>query len=258
MENMIHHGSNDPVYIKKISLTVWTLRDEIETRIHEKLQEVGDENAENIDLIQIQDEYTRKPANPNNVISLIPEKALDDSEDEMAKAMAEAANETTVEEAAATESENPENKPETENTQDNNVIYIASERPSIDEARLGKGKTVLSEINMERMFFFTNKAFSEGQSIVIQFNIPKTFIMNADVLYCRPYNIKSRIISENNYRYRVVVKFSFLKDGERALLRQFLQSVEPTIIVNDVKMENDGQEESSGGDGIDDLSDLGL
>jgi hypothetical protein len=47
---MIHNSSNDPVLIKKISLKVWSLRDEIESRIKSELDEnpEGDPNIENI------------------------------------------------------------------------------------------------------------------------------------------------------------------------------------------------------------------
>jgi hypothetical protein len=64
---------------------------------------------------------------------------------------------------------------------------------------------------------------------MVQFCIPKTFILVADVLYCRPFSLKSRIISENNYTHRTLVKFNFTREGERALMRQFLQSIEPDL-----------------------------
>ena len=106
------------------------------------------------------------------------------------------------------------------------------------------------------MFFFSNKAFTEGQSIVIQFCIPKTFIINADVIYCRPFNIKSRIISQNNYTHRMLVKFNFLKEGERALLRQFIQSIEPDVS-KVVKKAAATEEDADEGD-FNELDDLGL
>jgi hypothetical protein len=109
---------------------------------------------------------------------------------------------------------------------------------------------------MEKMLFFSNKAFTEGQSIVIQFCIPKSFIVNADVIYCRPFNIKSRIISQNNYTHRMLIRFNFLKEGERALLRQFIQSIEPDV----TKVIKKPSAESSDEDGSDfnELDDLGL
>lgn len=242
---MIHHSSSDPVLIKKISLKVWTLRDEVEARVKEKVEALQDQEVGEVDLSDLKEAYTKKSAPDANVIALAPAAPLDDSEDEMKRAMEEAmggqdaanSEENTTAETNTEDSESADNNAEpvnnnvtslfAGNNSENNLVDIKVEMPPLPEEKIFKGKTVLAEIGMDRIFFFTNKLFTEGQSIVIKFEIPKTFIMNADVHYCRPFNLKSRVISQNNFQYRVMAKFSFLKEGERALLRQFLKSVEP-------------------------------
>lgn len=248
---MIHNSSSDPVLIKKISLKIWSLRDEIESRIQTKIEsgEVAPELLENV-LSELRSEYTKKTPVPDNVLQLKAGDELSNDEDAMARAMAG----EDVEEASATEESA---KAEAVlNSDDDNLINIATEPPSLSEDKISKGKSVLSEIDMEKMLFFSGKPFTEGQSIVIQFCIPKTFIVNADVLYCRPYNNKSRIISQNNYSYRMLIRFTFLKEGERALLRQFIQSIEPDLskIVKKVEKESSDSGDSEFGD----LDDLGL
>lgn len=257
---MIHNSSSDPVLIKKISLKIWSLRDEIEARIQQKL-EAGEIVPESLEtsLKELRHQYVPKKKD-NNVINIATDNPLPaEGEDDMEAAMAAAINgeDPDVGEESSTEVS-------TEDIPDNVVALNAHPKeievdivpPSLDEAKIWKGKTVLSEISMDKMFFFSNRAFTEGQSIVIQFCIPKTFIMNADVLYCRPFNIKSRIISQNNYTHRMLVKFSFLKEGERALLRQFIQSIEPEVQKAVKKIEKD--ESDSGDSGFDELDDLGL
>jgi len=91
------------------------------------------------------------------------------------------------------------------------------------------GSSLLAEININEMFLFSSQNFLIGQSIVIEFNIPLQFIINATIFYCRSYNMKSRIISNNPLPYRVGVKFALTKQGERTLLREFLQSIEPDL-----------------------------
>lgn len=254
---MIHNSSSDPVLIKKISLKIWSLRDEIEARIHDKIE--AGTPSEDLDLIQIRAHYTPKHLQTDNVLSLKPTSDLDTGEDEMARAMAEVESEEAL--------ETPLDKAENDNVVDlsppsnvvsidQNIISISLEAPNIPEDKVSKGKTVLSEISMEKMFFFCNKPFTEGQSIVIQFCIPKSFIVNADILYCRPFNLKSRIISQNNYTHRALIRFNFLKEGERALLRQFLKSIEPDA----TKVEKKADVAKGEADGSDfgDLDDLGL
>ncbi len=242
---MIHNSSNDPVLIKKISLKIWSLRDEIESRLKSELEK-NPEAEINVDAIR--NEYVKKSPT-DNVLSLKSGTDLDNSEDEMARAMRgeEPTDEPTAEASTA------ENNV-VELNANANVIEVSLTPPELDEEKISKGKTVLSEINMDKMFFFCNRPFTEGQSIVIQFCIPKMFIVNADILYCRPFNLKSRIISQNNFSYRVLAKFTFLKEGERALLRQFLQSIEPEVQKVEKKTSSEGEADT----GFGELDDLGL
>ncbi len=259
---MIHNSSSDPVLIKKISLKIWSLRDEIEARIQEKV-EAGQSVDEN-EIMQIRSQYTPKGASAT-VLPLKSNAELDNGEDDMARAMAEAMN-SGDENAEAQPEENTETVAAAEDNvvslnagspaQDDNIITISLDAPNIAEDKIAKGKTVLSEISMEKMFFFCNKPFTEGQSIVIQFCIPKSFIVNADILYCRPFNLKSRIISQNNYTHRALIRFKFLKEGERALLRQFLQSIEPDL--TKVVKKAAAKTEEEGGSDFGELDDLGL
>lgn len=261
---MIHNSSADPVLIKKISLKIWSLRDEIEARIKEKV-EAGVAVDEN-EIMQIRAQYIPKDSANATVLPMKTAAELDNGEDEMARAMAEAMNgEAEAEGEAAAPEENAEAVAAAEdnvvslNNQsmtDDNIITISLDAPEIPEDKIAKGKTVLSEISMEKMFFFCNKAFTEGQSIVIQFCIPKSFIVNADILYCRPFNLKSRIISQNNYTHRALIRFKFLKEGERALLRQFLQSIEPDL--SKVAKKAAPKNEEEGGSEFGELDDLGL
>ncbi len=244
---MIHNSSKAPVLIKKISINLWSLRDEIEARIHEEITQTG---SEEVDLIKIKNQYSKSAV--NNVVELKTGTDLDNSEDEMARAMR--GEEPAAEDSAPTEVKSDEENSTNIVSINQNQIEVTLSPPPIPSEKIHKGKTILSEITMDKMFLFTNKFFTEGQSVVIQFCIPKTFILNADVLYCRPYNLKSKIISENNFAYRVMLRFTFLKDGERALLRQFLQSVEPDFQA-EVKPQQAEKEAESG---FDELDDLGL
>lgn len=253
---MIHHNSTDPVLIKKISLKIWSLRDEIEARINDKV--AAGAKLEDLDIAKIHADYTPKHLQQaDNVLPMKSAAELDTGEDEMARAMAEAARgENTPDAEAAPVIEEIQSPPPSNVVSiDQNIITISLDAPNIPDEKISKGKTVLSEISMEKMFFFCNKSFTEGQSIVIQFCIPKSFIVNADILYCRPFNLKSRIISPNNYTHRALIAFNFLKEGERALLRQFLQSIKPDTAQIDKKAEND--QKSADGD-FGELDDLGL
>ncbi len=239
---MIHNSSSDPVLIKKINLQIWSLRDEIEARLLEKVNATPDSE---INIEDFRGQFIKDGVTSNNVVPLKSGEVLDNSEDEIARAMRGEEISDTPADALATPAQPVANS---------NIINITFAPPEIPEDRIFKGKTVLAEISMEKMFFFCNKGFTEGQSIVIRFCIPKMFLINADVLYCRPHNLKSRIISKNNYNYRVLIKFTFLKEGERALLRQFIQSIEPDLSKFDKKQKSTNSKD----DDLSALKDLGL
>ncbi|WP_372654827.1 hypothetical protein [Halobacteriovorax sp.] len=217
---MIYNNSTDPVFIKKISLKIWTLKDEVKAVIQENIKNSKDDH---LTIDELKKEYCTKRNIVENVIPIKPEEGdLDTGEDEMAAAIAAAeAGESPEEEEASAE--------ETPSEESAEEVQIIQRSPILSDEDISSGKTILAEVAMDRIYFFSNKPFLNGQSIVIEFLIPKRFVMNANIVFCREYNMKSRIISKNRLPYRIGADFSFLKEGERTLLRQFIHSIEPEI-----------------------------
>jgi hypothetical protein len=258
---MILGSSKDPVLIKKIYLRIWTLRDEVEAVISERISSGETDSLSVEDLIQ---EYkSRSPlevaAGGSGLEVLDGGKAEDETEAEASEESAEEnpeENSEEKEEASADSSEESSEEEASANDGEDKseAVNVMQRRPKLPEGKLYKGTTVLTELNMEEMYFFSNQSFLEGQSIVIEFMIPNKFVLNADVFYSRPYNHKSRIIRDTNLIYRVAVRYSFLKPGERTLLRQFVQSVEPDLSKH-AKPKAAPKKEA---DSFDDLDDLDL
>lgn len=304
---MIYGNSNDPVFIKKISLRVWTLRDELEAVIAERKETKG----EDISLEDLLKEYKSigslaSLAKSNEDEGTVKDASeLDDfGEDEMAKAMAAMNNPEASEESPAEENPSEENSQEsaeanTDNetsdasdddadamaaamlegqmadsapaptTPVNNVFKlevgleskngtnIVKQRiPKIPEEKVSVAKAILSEIYMDQMYFFSNKPFMDGQSIVLDFLVPRRFVLNANVIFCRSYNMKSRIISKNRLGFRIGVKFSFLKEGERTILREFVRSIEPSLEAQSAKDSGEVASKEKGGDDFDVFDEL--
>jgi len=305
---MIHRQSNDPVLVKKISLRVWTLRDEVEARIAEKLGTMsnppdGADQVEGSSLADIEQMVQKNPEwakvleemlNEYTQRQLDIDKTTDDAKPGLnllqgGKTEGEAAPPPTEAPAGEAEAPSPEaaaaspetnadgtplaadaaanpvdqavanigkTNPETKPNPDSGIL-VKFKRPTLTVDKYSLGRTLLAEVYMDHMLFFTEMRFFEGQSIVIEFLIPKRFIVNADVIYCRPYSIRSRIISETKMPFRCAVNFTFLRQGERTLLREFLQGIEPDLTQvkpKDLKPQKIG--EGSGGGELDDLYNL--
>lgn len=263
MLDVIHGNSTDPVLIKKISLRVWTLRDEVEAVITSRYKDA--ENPPSID--DLTQEYKSKgsfDSNEGGEEGVKDASELDDfGEDEMAKAMAETApeegesSEDTAEEGSAegdqAEGEEKVLKLITTPEELDGKVIVKQRLPEIPDDKMASGRAILSEIYMDQMYFFSSHEYLVGQSIVLEFLVPKKFIMNADVVFCRTYNMKSRIISKNRLPYRVGIKFTYLKDGERTVLRNFVQSIEPTVEAAPVE---EKKSDDGGGDEFDIFDDL--
>ena len=245
---MIYHNSNDPVLIKKIPLRVWTLRDELEAVIAARIEsgEYSEDNPPSIeDLIA---EYGKK----------VPMERLDPKTDEANLKLVPESEEASEEESEEKSEETQEDAPELEaQVEKKDPVQVMQRRPKLSEDKIFNGTLVLAELEMDHLYFFSNRQFTPGQSIVIEFLIPKKFSMNVDIAYCRAFNLKSRIISSQNYRYRVAAKFTFLKEGERTLLRQFIKSVEPEVQKQAAPKITKGKAEETD-DGFGDLDDLDI
>ena len=348
---MIYGNSGDPVFIKKISLKVWTLRDELESVIRQRV--ANGEKVPNLKDLLLEYKSNGIPDLPQAPSEEVKDAAdLDDfGEDEMAAAIAEAAggvkdaselddfgeDEMAAAIAAAAAGEDPdaelaEEEDATDEAQGQDAIdalmegggeaqdqdaidalmegggeaqdqdaidalmegggeaqsqddidslfgggedvkveeeerpmltepeeidgrtILKQRLPKIPDDKIHIGRAILSEIYMDHMYFFCSENFLEGQSIVLEFLVPRKFIMNAQVVFCRKYNLKSRVISKNRLPYRVGIKFTYLKDGERTILRNFVQSIEPDVEVVQAPAKSGG--DGGGGDDFDIFDEL--
>lgn len=286
----IYGKSNHPVFVKKINLSTWTLRDEIEALIAEKLKSLGKTSTDNLtdqEIADIKNFYLARISNDtSNVIPFV-RKVENDNPNEKINQAVDAVVEAKTDEAPKTE-ETP--KPEGEaapvdaaapaeptaemkqameelagaqeaNLQANNVAGLPAfnkdntpfrRRPELlDEKMCSPGVLILSDINMEEILFFSKYPFDFGQSVVIEFLIPNYFIMGAEIISCARYNRKSRIINPTRPEYRLKAKFNFQTMGERTLLRNFLKSIAPDVPKTKTKTAVKAEAK-------DDLSDLGL
>lgn len=225
---MIYNRSSHPVEIKKISVRLWALRDEIEAAISRRMKEC---EASGVPLFidDIKSYYHLNMAAPmadqSNVVPL--RKEAPEEMNSMMESLGEEASAEAPEKfkeadniIAEQSSQGLENKPAP-------VIVRPYTRQPPDLDKISYGFTLLSDINMENILTFTKDKFLQGQSVVIEFLIPQNFIMTADVTYCHNYAMRSRIISTSKPDFRVQCKFTFAVSGERENLRNFLKSIEP-------------------------------
>ena len=247
---MIFNKSGHPIEVKKISIRLWGLRDEIEAALGRRMKEC---EAAGVPLFieDIKKFYNlNAPASPDNVFQLKPKESEADGMASLMESVADEAKEEEAKAADATEaSANTLNEAEEiiaeqtmqghETKKPNPILERPYQRQAPDLNKVSYGFVLLSDINMESILSFTKDKFLQGQSVVVEFLIPQSFMMTADVTYCHHYAMRSRIISSTKPDYRLQCKFAYSIPGERENLRNFLKSIEPTITDKKSKKEDD-------------------
>ena len=112
--------------------------------------------------------------------------------------------------------------------------------PSQKQSPVTKGMFILSEVGKEHLSFFSQKCYLEGESLFLQFLIPKKFTLGGKVLQCRRFNGKRRIIGQREFNFRVHIRFDFTQaqaqtqtqgqiqtqEEQQTQLQNFLKSIE--------------------------------
>ena len=252
---MIYNKSGHPVEVKKISIRMWSLRDEIEAALERRMKEC---EAAGVPLYidDIKKFYNLNMNAPltdsSNVIPLRGQASAEDLNSLMESLkeedkVPEEAEEKTPDEVLASLSEGEAKEaPKTFNEAEeilaeqklqgvagqkpNPILERPYQRQAPDLDKVTYGFCFLSDIHMDTLLAFTQGKFLQGQSVVVEFLIPQNFMMTADVTYCHYYALRSRIISSTKPDYRVQCRFNYALKGERDTLRNFLKSIEPTIV----------------------------
>lgn len=252
---MIYNKSGHPVEVKKISIRMWALRDEIEAALERRMKECeaagvplyiddikkfynfnmkapltdssnviplrGQASAEDINsLMESLKEEEKAPEaietkTPDEVLASLGEGEAQDAP----KAFSEAEEVLAEQKLQGVETAKP-----------NPILERPYQRVAPDLDRISYGFCFLSDLHMENLLTFTQGKFLQGQSVVVEFLIPQNFMMTADVTYCHYFALRSRIISSTKPDYRVQCRFNFALKGERDTLRNFLKSIEPNVI----------------------------
>jgi hypothetical protein len=234
--------------VKRIPIRVWALRDEIEAALERRIKECEAAGTP-LFLDDIKEFYGMKVDKPlsgqpqlqlvNNEVAA----AQDGVDDLMASLSQEKPAEEEapkVETSEATEVAPPvaekadevlaaQTPAEKVEAHDAPHVQRPYERLAPDSTKVSYGFALLADLNMDWMLTFSKEKYVQGQSVVVEFLIPRPFMMSAEIVLCHHYGMRSRIISETRPDFRLQCQFTYKFAGERTRLREFLQSVEPTL-----------------------------
>lgn len=192
--------------------------------------------------------------NPDAVVDINPE-AVAAAEKPQVEVAPEGNNEAKTDDktAAAPVTLAALEKPKDHEPSLSNELELSFPKPEMSNEIVADGVSLLSDINMQDICFFSTRPFVAGQTVVIDLLVNKPLMLTAEILSCKNYNLYSRVISQNRPTHRIHAKFIFLREGERTILRNFVQSIEPNIPLEKSKGSKAKKESKEGDDGLDDL-----
>lgn len=247
--SQIFNKSTHPVTVKRIAVRVWALRDEIEAAIDRRIKECEAAGTA-LYIDDIKQYYGMRADQP---LSEQPQLQLVDGEaaptENMEQMMEALASEAPTEETPNEESplnmsandapvETAHKADEIMATQSPEAAAKAPEAPHLQRPysrvspnsdKISYGFALLSDINMEWMLTFSKQGFIPGQSVVVEFLIPRPFMLSAEIMLSNNVAMRSRIISESKPDFRLQCRLTYALPGERTRLRDFLTSVEPDL-----------------------------
>jgi hypothetical protein len=241
---MIIGKSTHPVLVKRISVRLWSLRDEIEAALANR---IGECEAAGVPVFidDIKDFYLPKKETENNLDNVTELKAISNPENPVATDLP-TDTPVTVDEIVPennpleTQTATPENvesiatqvledKKETSSKNQDEILKRPLERTIPNQECISYGFSLLSDITMDGILLFSKSPYTYGQNVTMEFLIPHKFTVSGEISYCQSINKNSRIISSTKPEYRVRIKFLFQMPNERANLRNFLKSIEPNL-----------------------------
>jgi hypothetical protein len=262
---MIYGRLLEKVTIKKIPLRVWSLTQEIDSTL-KHYQELLEKHKDNPEFIlpyspdRIQAFYEKNfqakqnelptsgaaPAAPK--LTLIknenpapPAEALPEAPKAAESPTTQIAEATPVVEVATTDTQQQQPiAPSAPSAPLKPHDYFQDELPNQVDLRrkieryvgpdhIHPGYAILYDINFEEISFFTEFPFLPGQEIVIEFGIARTFTVQAEVVYIKNFQGRSRLIQAWKPNCRIKAKILAQHPGDRTLLREFLMSVDTKL-----------------------------
>lgn len=246
--SQIFNKSQHPVEVKRISVRIWSLRDEIESALYQRIQECETAGIP-LHIDDIKEFYGLKSgplngqpqlklldgeaADPNSVDalmeSLAPPEAAPPADSSPLAAGVEGGEAPTDSIQVADQILADQKEAAAKAEEAASFLKHPYQRQAPDSDKISYGFALLADVNMDWLLTFSKNPFVRGQSVVIEFLIPRPFMMSAEIVVCNHYAMRSRIISESKPDFRLQCRFTYAMSGERGRLRDFLTSVEPTL-----------------------------
>ncbi len=94
-----------------------------------------------------------------------------------------------------------------------------------ERAETFTARLVLNDFSPKGVGFFTRSPVEVGSNLAITLEHPKRIYIKAHVVWCQEVESTNAVISDQNHRYRVGVKFLFQNEEEEKTIHEFSDEI---------------------------------
>lgn len=90
---------------------------------------------------------------------------------------------------------------------------------------VAEARVMLNDLSPAGVGCFVNTAIDKGEKVALVIENPKRIYLQGEVIWCSPYTLSTKILSTEQYKYRVGIKFNFETAEEQDIVKKFIEDV---------------------------------
>lgn len=102
---------------------------------------------------------------------------------------------------------------------------VSAEIKVDSNGEINESRVILNDLTPLGVGCFINVPLDKGEMVSIVIEQPKHLFLKGQVEWCKPYTLDTKIISEENFRYRIGIKFVFDTPEEAAEVKKYWEEL---------------------------------
>ena len=121
----------------------------------------------------------------------------------------------------------PKRPPPTRKVERTKVPFkrVSAKIQADDTQEVAECRIFLNDLKKKGVGCFANVSFDKGLKISMVIEHPRALYLRGEIIWCSPYSSGANIISAEQFKYRVGIKFNFSAPDEEEAIKKFLEEL---------------------------------
>jgi hypothetical protein len=86
-------------------------------------------------------------------------------------------------------------------------------------------RVFLSDLSADGVGCFSNLSLDKGEVIALVIEQPKNLFVKGEIAWCQPYSLDTKVISTENFKFRMGIKFLFDEPEEKRAIQNYINEL---------------------------------